>query len=779
MGPFSVLALLSVGLASAGIDREPIVSNFNVVRTSLIDNETSPLQVGNGDFAFNVDTTGMQTFLPFNTLSTWAWHNDFLPTNGEVLDDYTGVAMLTHGRNVSYDIPDPDLPEISQWLIGNPNRVNMGRIGLKFKGQSLSASDISEPRQELHLWNGFITSKFQINRTLVEVVTQCDLETDAVAFEIESDLVASGDLEVEFDFPYPPIHGAEHKYEVFAGVYDFPLNHTTELVRDGGQKSGNTTVAHIYHEMQETKYYVNLQWEAPEALRSTPPTLRRHEPPGSASRTAHRYTLAPGRRDTGHVPSPRSSTSPSKRLAFTAHFAPTSQTPAPPALIRARSSAAWAAYWREGGFVDVMTGSSNPNATELQRRIVLSQYHVRVNSAASRRRHPQPPQESGLVNNGWYGKFHMEMVVWHGAHWATWGRQAIFDGIFPGIYERFLQSSRERARRMGWAGARWPKMTESVTGRSSPGGINGLLMWQQPHPMYLAMLAYQGSSNSSKRETLERWDPILTATADYMASYAWKNETSGFYDLGPPAYGVTENTPPTESLNLAYELAYWHYGLRVAQHWKTLLGRPVPEAWTRVSENLAPLPTTTDAGTGEVYYAVYEGLNSTWWTDGDAKLTGDPRSLVMLQGILPDLPPLSLSSHHNDGTEERELRDGRAMVDPEIARATSDRIWDVWGDEQIHGWGRPVLAINAARIGRPDRAVHHLTAFDYWAFDDVGFALRAEQGGIPPPFMPGNAGFLYAVGYMAAGWARSEGHAPGFPKDGSWVVRHEGMLKAL
>lgn len=103
MRPIGVLALLSTGLASAGIDRESIVSKFNVVRTSLIDNETSPLQVGNGDFAFNVDNTGMQvrklehkpqttkmyvwltstqTFLPFNTLSTWAWHNDSLPTNG-------------------------------------------------------------------------------------------------------------------------------------------------------------------------------------------------------------------------------------------------------------------------------------------------------------------------------------------------------------------------------------------------------------------------------------------------------------------------------------------------------------------------------------------------------------------------------------------------------------------------------------------------------------------------------------------------------------------------
>lgn len=42
------------------IDRPRVVSQFNVVRTSLIDNETTPLQVGNGNFAFNVDNTGLQ-----------------------------------------------------------------------------------------------------------------------------------------------------------------------------------------------------------------------------------------------------------------------------------------------------------------------------------------------------------------------------------------------------------------------------------------------------------------------------------------------------------------------------------------------------------------------------------------------------------------------------------------------------------------------------------------------------------------------------------------------
>jgi hypothetical protein len=65
--------------------RQAIVELFNVIRTHVpetITNETTPLQVGNGDFAFNVDNTGMQTLVPFNVLSSWAWHKDRLPGNG-------------------------------------------------------------------------------------------------------------------------------------------------------------------------------------------------------------------------------------------------------------------------------------------------------------------------------------------------------------------------------------------------------------------------------------------------------------------------------------------------------------------------------------------------------------------------------------------------------------------------------------------------------------------------------------------------------------------------
>ncbi|KAJ9148660.1 Six-hairpin glycosidase-like protein [Pleurostoma richardsiae] len=724
MATAAFLLLLLPSLAYGKIDRRAVVSRYNVIRTSLIDNSTTPLQVGNGNFAFNVDNTGLQSFLPFNTLSSWAWHNDSLPTDGEKISDYHGVPMLTHGTNVSYDLSDPDLPEATQWIIGNPNRINLGRIGLKYKGTTLSASMITEPVQELDVWNGIITSTFKIDGAMVKVVTQGDFESDAVAFHIESELVKSGALQVLLDFPYPPIHSTTYKYEVFAGVYDFPLNHTTRIVRVCKEQDA----AHIYHELQETRYYTNLRWPT-----GSPLKLSKDEPYGTANVTAHRYTLS----SKSLTDSSGKSTS---TISFTAHFSPERRLPDLPTTIQWRNPAAWNEYWTDGGFVD-LTSSSNPKADELQRRIILSQYHVRVNSAAT----GQSPQESGLMNNGWYGKFHMEMVVWHNAQWSVWGRQKYFDNIFPQLYERFLPSSLARAESMGWEGARWPKMTELITGVSSPGSVNGLLMWQQPHPIYLAELAYQASPT---RDTLERWDTVITATADYMASFAWKNETSGYYDLGPPAYGVTENTPPAESLDLAYEVAYWRWALDAARTWKQRLGQPVPEKWTTVAANMA-LPPQADG-----LYADYQGLNGTWWDD--AKLSKDPRSLTMLQGILPDTP----------------------AVDPAVALRTADKVHEVWTDEKIFGWGRPVLAINSARIGNPERAVYHLTAYDYYKFNDAGFAERGSEG-TPPPFIAGNAAFLYSVAYMAAGWQGSTIDAPGFPKDGTWVVKHEGLRKAL
>jgi hypothetical protein len=48
------------------------------------------------------------------------------------------------------------------------------------------------------------------------------------------------------------------------------------------------------------------------------------------------------------------------------------------------------------------------------------------------------------------------------------------------------------------------------------------------------------------------------------------------------------------------------------------------------------------------------------------------------------------------------------------------------------------------------------------------------------PLSVGNGGVLYAMAMMAVGWdgAPEGNRAPGFPDDGNWVVKWEGLEKA-
>lgn len=72
-----LLALFPI-LIEAKIDRQKVVQSFNPRRNAS--SPDTPLQVGNGNFAFGADITGLQTFSPFATMSTWGWHNFSLPT---------------------------------------------------------------------------------------------------------------------------------------------------------------------------------------------------------------------------------------------------------------------------------------------------------------------------------------------------------------------------------------------------------------------------------------------------------------------------------------------------------------------------------------------------------------------------------------------------------------------------------------------------------------------------------------------------------------------------
>ncbi|KAF2641334.1 hypothetical protein P280DRAFT_425757 [Massarina eburnea CBS 473.64] len=681
--------LASVGICD--IDRESIVRQFNLKINQS--HPYSPVQVGNGNFAFGVDVTGLQTFLPHNTLSSWGWHNSSLPNtpNQTSIADYTGVDWWTHGRLVNYAQPNPTEKEISQWLVANPHRINLGRVGLWFGGRNVSEDDLTSKTQVLDLWEGAIMSSFAVDGEEVRITTVASPTSDTVAVEIKSEVLRSGELGVAFDFPYA---SGKNKFDApFVGVWNATANHTTKLfAKDSG--------ATILHTLDATTYATSIHWENEATITRT-------------SNASHQYVLKASEDETF--------------LTFTVTFSPELVDSTEEFNdIKEQATDWWNDYWTDGAFVSLPI-SVNTSARELQRRIILSQYLLAVNGAGK-----DPAQESGLVNNGWYGKFHMEMVFWHLAHWTIWDRWSLYDRSI-GVYERFLSTSFERAAHQGYEGARIGKMSDP-SGRSAPGEINSVLIWQQPHPMFFAEMEYR---KFPTQKTLEKWDYILAGVADFMASYAWYNESTKVYDLGPPMYPVSENTNPNQTMNPTFELAYWRFGLDVASKWQLRQNKSVPASWTAVRDNIAPFPVENDV------YVLYEGITDMWTTPETSE---DHPGLLGLYGWLPPDPRLNLTLFNN----------------------TVAQVYESWNFTYSYGWDFPLLALTAARMGDAETAVNWLLDTNN-QFDELGMPEGGSR--VATPYFPAAAGLLLAVGMMSGGWDGFKG--PIFPKE--WDIEVEGF----
>ena len=560
----------------------------------------------------------------------------------------------------------------------------------------MTEADLQQKNQVLDMWSGELTSSFVYNSSRAEVKTWADPNSDTVAFLIESELLRLG-LGLFFDFPLPD----RNKFNApFVGVFNDTSKHTTSLEHTSAQS------ATIKHTLDQTTYYTTITWEG-NATVSGPA-------PGS-----HRYFL----------------TTTSTKLRLMAAFSSTPMPNVPTSQdVTTRSRDWWDSYWSQGAFID-LSATKSENAAELQRRIVISKYLLAVNSASD-----NPPQESGLVNNGWYGKFHLEMNLWNSLPLARWGHFPLLWRSVPNMYHRWLKSSYDRARAQGYEGARWSKMTDP-TGRSAPGEINSLLIWQQPHPMYFAEMEYRSFPNAT---TLANWDDVLAATADFMASFAYFNQSTGVYDLGPPMYPVSENTNPNATINSAFELAYWRFGLDIAAQWKRRQNLAVPEKWLTVRDKLAPLPVVN--GT----YAVYQGIPGMWT---DKATTNDHPAMAGIFGLLP--PPTS-----------------GPPLSTDVLRKTAAKIKETWSLGESYGWDFSMLAMNSLRLGDVDQAVEYLL-HPIFQFDDAGYPVGGSR--VPTPYFPNSNSLLIATAMMAGGWDGSEG--PHFPK--GWVVDVEGFTPAM
>ncbi|WP_119322275.1 DNAJC11 domain-containing protein [Capsulimonas corticalis] len=765
-------------LAPNAIDRRALITRHNVRRTQL--STRSPLQVGNGSFAFGADITGLQTFVGFNTMSDWGWHTQPLPP-GQKPSDFRGTVWETHGRPTRYPSWSKEQPELGAWIYANPTRIHLGRIGLvltKADGSEASASDLTNCVQDLDLWTGTLDSRFQWEGQPVRVETSCHPNHDTIAVRVHSPLIAAGRLAAFLHFP----RDDGREFADYVGAWDGDAQHQSQIVRQSAQR------ADLVHRQDDSEHHAALCWG---------PTMTFHPP--AEPKTAQALTITKaeygagehvadvtlllqnaihdnqlamdvtnetmggdpalrqpkvlhvtytldgqtqqtevGENGTLSIPSRPSRhrftlTATGDTMEFTCSFTPSASPQAPPTAQAtfAASQQHWPAFWNSGGAID-LSHSKDPRWKELERRIVLSQYLMAVNEAGD-----LPQQESGLVNDGWHGKFHMEMYWWHAAHYALWDRWRILDRS-QGIYKRFLHSSQARAKSQGVRGARWPKMT-TAEGQESVHPCNAMLIWQQPHPMFFAELDYQAHPT---RATLEKWREIVFNTAEFLSSFAFWDEKTKRYDLGPPIYIVSENTEPAVTQNPTYELSYWRFGLRIAQTWRRRLGLPPDPEWERVRNNLAPLPVEDGV------YILHEGVKYMW-----TKYNFEHPALIGVYGMLP-----------GDG------------VDVPTAMKTLDRVSQTWNLERTWGWDFPMLAMAAARVGKPSQAVDFLLhPSSGFQFDDGGYCT-----GGPYPYFPANGGLLYAVAMMAAGWGGAPAHrSPGFPLDGQWDVRWEGLKPAL
>jgi hypothetical protein len=237
---------------------------------------------------------------------------------------------------------------------------------------------------------------------------------------------------------------------------------------------------------------------------------------------------------------------------------------------------------------------------------------------------------------------------------------------------------------------------------------------------------------------------LIFATADFMADYATYDKEKNRYNLGKGVIPAQEVFPAKDTYNPTYEVAYWDWALKTAQLWKERLGESRDKKWDDVINKLAPLPVQDG-----VYLSTESAKDSftfpKWMTDHPAVLGA--------LGMVPESPKL----------------------DKKIMKNTLDIVWEKWNWEHTWGWDFPMTAMNAARLGLPNKALDAL-------FMDIQTNTYLKNGHNFQDkrlriYLPGNGGVLTTVAMMLEGWDTSTGQFPGFPKDGSWKIKAEGFKK--
>jgi hypothetical protein len=909
------LAALGARCASAPINRRAVVERHDILMVAAdylqLNTSFDTFQVGNGAFAFNADVTGAQTFnasyQPFgvNTLTDWQWHTEpYSPEdplgalrayNFSVYDTPTdgkgGTRRVPYANNVG------NSRNVTQWLMDNPHRLNVGQLSLRlWDAASNTTSPLALPTifnasQRLSLWEGLLDSNFTVDAhsgtcsltqdndvasfscggggsvitggwasygrptgscaagfapapdcaspNSTAALTQLCAGKPSCAFTVNF-LAGFGDPcpgrakwlagNVTCSAPPPPaarplaVHlrtVADPDIDMVAlrvecGVADgggpcplalrlaFPYGSTSgsDWTRDGAHAttvtqldSGSATLLRV---LDGDSYTVRCSWDGGLALRRAPGLAHAFDilpGPGGFSAASVSCLFAP-LRACGELRFPVGDGTPwlAAKRALTAAALGAPRLPLFP-LVAAAAAASWASFWSGGAFVDLASaqGPGTP-AWELERRVVLSRYVMRVNNGGA-----EPPQETGLLCNSWGGKHHNEMRFWHLAHYALWGNADLLARSDAFYFEQ-LENATAFAHFEGYPGAHWPKETGAVANRSvggvdvpwlglgnapwpfggapngtllvweSPQVDNALIIWQQPHLILMSELQRRAAAAAggapAAAAAVARLLPLVAASADYLAARFYLNESDagGRFWLGPPVVGGQEMGDPTRTFNPAFEMVYAGQALDLAAAWRAAGGLPPNPRYGAVAGGLGALPTDPASPPGAPPLYVFDRQCVCMYIVGGARNASCRPEWVPVGGS-----NCGALSAHPLVVAPFGLLNGAARygVDAASANATLAAVWYAWeGWSGAWGWDDGLLALSMARLGWRPEAIWEGPLLDpKFPYYKNGHTKCC------PAYVPGNGGLLLAVGVLAAG---SDGSPPNyFPE--AWGVVAEGF----
>lgn len=753
LGPFiwASLEMEQMGFNTENID-QPIDRKAVVSRNNPIIREANPLaslSVGNGHFATTVDVTGLQSYpfdyeagVPLTAMSDWGWHK-FENTNRLVPSETERTMDLGHGHKEAYAVEYKAVQngvternvEATKYFRVNPHRLNLGTIGLSLSdksGQPVPLKALTNINQELKLFNGTIESSFQADGEKVEVMTACLQDRAATIYRIKSNLLKDQRAKVSIRFSYP-----SGKHSDDGNDWTKPEKHESKII---AQDDHN---ALIERTLDDTRYYLLLKWQEDAAINLC---------------DRHHFEIS----TTGDV------------LAIEAEYIDGNEQTARKKFdgenlvfdqeLR-RVFKAVNTWWREGAIVD-FSQCTDPRAKELERRVVLSQYLTHINCDGN-----MPPQETGLTYNSWFGRPHLEMTWWHLVDFALWNRPETTTRMLAWYNDVAYPVAKQIAERQGFKGIRWMKMTDPQAGEA-PSNTGSFLIWQQPHYIYLAEEAYRANPSV---ETLKAYAKQVEETAVFMADFVSMGSglaaASKLYHL-QGATAMQESMSKDFSYDHPFELAYWRYGLDIAQQWRERQGLPRHEAWDNIISNLAPLPQNADGilTAGRPLYPFNKNAKSTQF---------DPYNTATHVSGKEISEADFLEKSHNDHPAviaPYALLPLTTYGDLTNARKALAWVFDNWNWATTWGWDYGMLAMAAARLGEPQKALDALL-IDTQKNTYLPSGHNYQDGRLRL-YLPGNGALLTAVAMMCAGW---DGSAtpfnPGFPQDGKWDVRWENLQR--